>query len=90
MIALGDINADTTIVNEKPAGFPGLANPDSNDSCTIKVKLVIVTLGIGHMASNHIQCIFFLFLFQMTKYILGIDILPLWATFQMISHGFGF
>lgn len=44
-------------------------------------------MGIGHMASDHIQC----FLFSpMAKYILGIDILQLLATFQMVSHGFGF
>ena len=62
VFALGDINADTTIVYEKPGGFPKLvAYIDSNDSCTIKVKLVIVTLCIGHMASKHIQYFFFFF-----------------------------
>lgn len=55
VLAFGDINADTTPVYEKAAGIPGLAaDIDSYGRCTIKVKLVIVTLGTGHMASKHI------------------------------------
>lgn len=63
MLALGDINADRNIVYEKTAGFPGLAAYiDSYGRCTIKVELVIVTLGIGHMASNHTVVFFIFFL----------------------------